>query len=154
MLANSLWLIACGVGVLPLAKRLFVFWAGLRPPFWLRGQDSNLRPPGYEPDELPLLYPATIDFDISKTRYLLPYLLRGGKVFLFFTSLIFKRIFSKEKFPPLPRIRPSVAENEVLSFFIFGFENRVVVIFGDYYDLLAGVDEAEVLFGDFLDIHV
>lgn len=26
----------------------------------LRGQDSNLRPPGYEPDELPLLYPASI----------------------------------------------------------------------------------------------
>ncbi len=24
----------------------------------LRGQDSNLRPPGYEPDEMPLLYPA------------------------------------------------------------------------------------------------
>ena len=26
----------------------------------LRGEDSNLRPPGYEPDELPLLYPAAV----------------------------------------------------------------------------------------------
>ncbi len=26
---------------------------------WLRGVDSNHRPPGYEPDELPLLYPAS-----------------------------------------------------------------------------------------------
>ena len=32
-------------------------WAAL--PFSsLRGQDSNLRSPGYEPDEMPLLYPA------------------------------------------------------------------------------------------------
>src|SRR5450759_3696980 len=25
---------------------------------WLQGKDSNLRPSGYEPDELPLLHPA------------------------------------------------------------------------------------------------
>ena len=25
---------------------------------WLRGSDSNRRPSGYEPDELPLLHPA------------------------------------------------------------------------------------------------
>ena len=28
--------------------------------FWWRGQDSNLRPLGYEPNELPLLHPAPI----------------------------------------------------------------------------------------------
>ena len=27
---------------------------------WLRGPDLNRRPSGYEPDELPLLHPATI----------------------------------------------------------------------------------------------
>src|SRR4051794_31509986 len=32
---------------------------GFRCRHWLRGTDSNRRPSGYEPDELPLLHPAT-----------------------------------------------------------------------------------------------
>ena len=28
---------------------------------WWRGADLNRRPPGYEPDELPLLYPAVLN---------------------------------------------------------------------------------------------
>ncbi len=34
--------------------------------YWLRGTDSNRRPSGYEPDELPLLHPATSDDRHSK----------------------------------------------------------------------------------------
>ncbi len=34
--------------------------AGVYLMLWLRGQDSNLRPLGYEPNELPLLHPAPI----------------------------------------------------------------------------------------------
>jgi hypothetical protein len=33
--------------------------------FWLRGQDSNLRPRGYEPRELPLLHPALSEVQLK-----------------------------------------------------------------------------------------
>ena len=37
--------------VLELPRELYIFWS--------RGTDSNRRPLGYEPNELPLLHPAT-----------------------------------------------------------------------------------------------
>ena len=36
----------------------------------LRGSDSNRRPPGYEPDELPLLHPATLSSSEPVSRIL------------------------------------------------------------------------------------
>jgi hypothetical protein len=38
----------------------------------LRGKDSNLRPSGYEPDELPLLHPATNILCVIATCYRVP----------------------------------------------------------------------------------
>ena len=48
--------------------------------YWLRGQDSNLRPSGYEPDELPLLHPAI--FGVAKVSFFAIY--AKFKIYYFF----------------------------------------------------------------------
>ena len=60
-------------------------------PFWLRGKDSNQRPPGYEPDELPAALPRDIALFL---RALLDYHKARGKSRTFFAR---RQFFSRDR---------------------------------------------------------
>ena len=61
---------------------------------WLRELDSNQRPSGYEPDELPLLHPAISKYQlISECLYIIAQCLQFVKHFLNFFLIIILIIY-------------------------------------------------------------
>ena len=86
--------------------------------FWLRGEDSNLRPLGYEPNELPTAPPR----DVCRLIYYTPYFITLSTYFRklnnFYLSLYYYMLFF-EKYSYLFRI----------TFYYTSFLHKIQVIF-------------------------
>ena len=68
---------------------------------WLREEDSNFRPSGYEPDELPLLHPAI--YRAPQRSHSIPHYTTKSQVFFSIYSILFPARYSPPRKAGVPK---------------------------------------------------
>ena len=77
---------------------------------WLREEDSNFRPSGYEPDELPLLHPAI--YRAPQRSHSIPHYTTKSQVFFSIYSILFPARYS----PPRKAGAPKASRKKLCPF--------------------------------------